>query len=592
MSIEGTPIAIDPSTLATSHEGLARRFLRNPLGVVSLAVLVVVTLVGLLAPWIMPQDPNLSSLAMTNAPIGGQYLLGGDSSGRDILSRLIAAINVSMESALIVAGVAAVIGVPAGLIAGYFGRGFEAVSTWIFNLLQAFPVIVILLAIYSVIGSSSELLTAALGVLLSVSFFRLVRSLVIGVKNELYVDAARVSGLSNWRILGRHVLYVVRAPVIITASYIAGLGITLQSSLAFLGITNATVPTWGGMILEAFSNLYTSPIEVLWPAMALGITVGAFVLFGTAVRDTLEGPRVSSRRLKAPRRRTEGAALEDGGALLSVSGLSIGYPQGSKIRLVVDDVSLEVQPGEILGLVGESGSGKTQTAFAILGLLPESARVTAGTIRVNGANILNLPPARVGALRGKVIAYVPQEPMSNLDPSFTVGSQLVYGVRAVTRVSRAEAKKVILGLLARVGIADPERTFRAYPHEISGGMAQRVLIAGAVACNPNLLIADEPTTALDVTVQAEILDLLRDLQKESGMGVVLVTHNFGVVADLCDRVAVMKEGRIIESGPTREIFAMPQNDYTKKLLASILDDRSPLRRGNPGSTLAEKATAR
>jgi peptide/nickel transport system permease protein len=275
-----------------------------------------------------------------------------------------------------------------------------------------------------------------------------------------------------------------------------------------------------------------------------------------------------------------------------VSGLSIGYPQGSKIRLVVDDVSLEVQPGEILGLVGESGSGKTQTAFAILGLLPENAHVTAGTIRVNGANILALPPARVGALRGKVMAYVPQEPMSNLDPSFTVGSQLVYGVRAVTRVSRAEAKKVILGLLARVGIADPERTFRAYPHEISGGMAQRVLIAGAVACNPNLLIADEPTTALDVTVQAEILDLLRDLQKERGMGVVLVTHNFGVVADLCDRVAVMKEGRIIETGPTREIFAMPQQDYTKMLLASILDDRSPLRAGDPGSSASGKAATR
>jgi ABC-type dipeptide/oligopeptide/nickel transport system ATPase component len=182
-------------------------------------------------------------------------------------------------------------------------------------------------------------------------------------------------------------------------------------------------------------------------------------------------------------------------------------------------------------------------------------------------------------LRGAKIAYIPQEPMSNLDPSFTIGSQLTEPMRISLRIGRAEAKRRALALLERVGIPDPARTFAAYPHQLSGGMAQRVLIAGAVSCNPDLLIADEPTTALDVTVQAEVLDLLRDLQAEFNMGVLLVTHNFGVVADLCDRVSVMSAGRIVETGPTQSIFDGPLHPYTKSLFAAIIDDevRGPLR---------------
>jgi peptide/nickel transport system permease protein len=175
-------------------------------------------------------------------------------------------------------------------------------------------------------------------------------------------------------------------------------------------------------------------------------------------------------------------------------------------------------------------------------------------------------------LRGRKIAYIPQEPMSNLDPSFTVGSQLVEPLRLKLGLSRAEAKARALDLLAKVGIPNPERTYRAYPHEVSGGMAQRVLIAGAISCEPDLLIADEPTTALDVTVQAEVLNLLRDLEHELDMGVILVTHNFGVVADLCDRVSVMRNGRIVETGQVKSIFAHPEHEYTKSLFAAILDE--------------------
>jgi peptide/nickel transport system permease protein len=231
------------------------------------------------------------------------------------------------------------------------------------------------------------------------------------------------------------------------------------------------------------------------------------------------------------------------------------------------------------GLIGESGSGKTQTAFAVLGLLPRGGRITAGTVEYEGVRLDRASERELTAVRGRRIGYIPQEPMSNLDPSFTIGSQLVEPLRVGLGLSKKDAKEKSLALLERVGIPDPKRTFAAYPHEISGGMAQRVLIAGAVSTDPDLIIADEPTTALDVTVQAEVLDVLRSLQDERHMAMLLVTHNFGVVADLCDRVSVMQAGLIVETGPVRSIFHHAEHPYTESLLAAILDEgpaRPPL----------------
>ncbi|WP_415856257.1 ABC transporter ATP-binding protein, partial [Sinomonas sp. G460-2] len=258
-------------------------------------------------------------------------------------------------------------------------------------------------------------------------------------------------------------------------------------------------------------------------------------------------------------------------ALLRVSGLEVAYGHGPTAK-VVHGVTLHVEEGEVLGLVGESGSGKTQTAFSILGLLPEGGRVSGGSMVFDGRELTTLGDVGRRALRGTDIAYIPQEPMSNLDPTFRIGYQLTVPLRKRLRLSKREATDHALALLARVGISDPEKVFRSYPHEISGGMAQRVLIAGAVSCNPRLLIADEPTTALDVTVQAEVLDLLRDLQRERGMAVIMVTHNFGVVADICDRVAVMQAGRIVETDSVETILTRPSDPYTRRLLDSMLDD--------------------
>jgi ABC-type dipeptide/oligopeptide/nickel transport system ATPase component len=263
--------------------------------------------------------------------------------------------------------------------------------------------------------------------------------------------------------------------------------------------------------------------------------------------------------------------------LLDIEDLAVGYPQpdGSVTR-VVDNVSLSIRRGEVHGLIGESGSGKTQTAWSVLGLLPSGGEILEGSIRLGGEDLSRVSTAKMRDIRGGRIAYIPQEPMSNLDPSFTIGSQLTEPMRVKLGVSKADAKARALKLLGQVGIPHPERTFASYPHELSGGMAQRVLIAGAVSCEPDLVIADEPTTALDVTIQAEILDLLRELQRELGVTILVVTHNFGVVADLCDRVSVMQKGRIVETGSTRSLFASPQHPYTRSLFDAILDE-SPAR---------------
>lgn len=589
------PIA--PSSLG--RVSLMRRLLRNPTGIASLVFLAVVAIITLIGQYITPFDPSLASLQLILQPPGPEHLLGTDSAGRDVLSRLLVATQVSIAAALLGLVVALVVGVTAGLIAGYFGGWFDQVSSWLTGLVMALPGIVVLLAARSVLGPSVWISMAIFGLLLSPAFFRLVYAAVTAVRHELYVDAARVSGLSDLRIIGRHILSVVRAPVIIQSAIIAGIAIAIQSGLEFLGIGDMSVPTWGAMLSEGFAQIYRMPVLLLWPSLAIGLTSMALVLLANAMRDELQrSTRPSRRRRRSaaagatvePERvpvvshlNDERADVRQGELLLSVRDLVVGYdkPDGSITR-VVRGVSLDIRRGEVHGLIGESGSGKTQTAFSILGLLPSGGRVVSGSIVFDGAEIAGLNERGYRGIRGSRIAYIPQEPMSNLDSSFTIGSQLVEPMRVNLGLSKKEATERALALLDRVGIPNPKRTFAAYPHEVSGGMAQRVLIAGAVSCDPELLIADEPTTALDVTVQAEVLDLVRDLQEERHMGLLLVTHNFGVVADLCDRVSVMQSGLIVETGPVRSIFAHAEHPYTKSLLESILEDgpaRGPLAGG-------------
>ncbi len=566
-----------------------RKLLRDPQAVISLSILVIVFVLGVLTPLITAHGPNETDLNAINAPVGTPgYLLGADESGRDIFARLLHSINTAAISALLGTSVALIVGVIGGLVGGYFGRITQSTTEWLFSLVMTFPGVLLLIILMPVTRGDYRPTMLILGVLLAPGIYRIVRNLVLGVKNELYVDAARVSGLGDVRILGRHVLFVVRGPIIIAAAFLAGTSIGVQSGLAFLGVGSIEVPSFGAMIASGFRNLYIAPTQFLWPALLLGVITASLVLLGNSLRDAFEGAKPKASKVGAGQRvvgAPSSPASADTEGLLEIRDLGIAYPAASGgLTDVVRGVTLRIRSGEILGLVGESGSGKSQTAFATLGVLPNEAVIVSGSIRFDGQELVGLTEAKMRALRGREIAYIPQEPMSNLDPSYRIGSQLVEGVRSSSRMSTAAATELMLSLLARVGIADPQRTFDSYPHEISGGMAQRVLIAGAVASRPKLLIADEPTTALDVTVQAEILELLRDLQAEMDMAVLLVTHNFGVVADVCDRIAVMQSGVIVEEGETAAIFSAPRHPYTKMLLDSILDEQS-VRTDGPSRTI-------
>jgi peptide/nickel transport system ATP-binding protein len=254
--------------------------------------------------------------------------------------------------------------------------------------------------------------------------------------------------------------------------------------------------------------------------------------------------------------------------LLEVRDLSVRFDTDDGTVHAVDGMSLELAPRQVLGIVGESGCGKSVTALSVLGLLPKTATVT-GSARFEGAELLGAPRSRLRKIRGREISFVFQEPMTSLNPVLRVGNQIDEVLREHMDLSRAEARQRAVELLDLVHIPDPKRRVEEYPHQLSGGMRQRVMIAIALACDPKILIADEPTTALDVTIQAGILDLLRELRERLGTAIILITHNLGVVADLADRVVVMYAGRKAEEAPVGELFAHPQHPYTIGLLGAV-----------------------
>ncbi|GAA1924728.1 dipeptide/oligopeptide/nickel ABC transporter permease/ATP-binding protein [Microbacterium aoyamense] len=592
-----------------SNPHILRQLLRQPIALGSLVFLGLVILIAIIGPLIAPYNPNPPSLQLILAPPSPEHLLGADGAGRDVLSRLLVATQMTIAAALVAVVTSLVIGVASGLIAGYYRGWFDATASWVTSLMMALPGMVVLLAARAVLGPSVWWAMFIFGLLIAPAYYRLVYAAVSGVRNELYVDAARVSGLGDGRIIGRHILSVVRAPIIVQTAIIGGIAIAIQSGLEFLGVGDPNVPTWGQMLSDGFANIYRQPLLMLWPSLAIALTSIALTLLANSMRDVLERTVVVRRRRRRAVTTLTGSiaavtttvsagggdGVEDAAEFpliegrtivhednstdaqrevaLSVKDLRVAYEQADRSDIeVVRGVSLDIRKGEVHGLIGESGSGKTQTAFSILGLLPRGGRVSAGSIDYEGIELADGSDRVYAGIRGARIGYIPQEPMSNLDPSFTVGYQLIEPMRKHLGISKKEARERALALLDRVGIPNPARTLAAYPFELSGGMAQRVLIAGAVSTDPDLIIADEPTTALDVTVQAEVLDLLRDLQRERHMAMLLVTHNFGVVADLCDRVTVMQQGRFVEQGPVRTILGDPSHPYTKSLLDAILDE--------------------
>lgn len=585
MSIE---TATEPD-LTAPGEGAKRRsvlaqLFRNPQGAIWLTYLLVLVVVAIVAPWMALYDVNVTDLAATNAPpLSPGHPLGGDGAGYDIYSRLIWGVRQTLVAVIIIVTVSVLAGATTGLIAGFYRGRFEIIAGFISDAIMSLPGVVLLIALYAVTGPNLTAAMGVFGIIVAPTYYRLVRSIVITVRKELYVDAARVSGLSDFRIVGRHILWAVRAPIIIHSSFIMAAGIGIEAGVAFIGLGNPAGASWGTTLQRSFNGIYNNPWGVVWPSLIISVTVLAFILLGNALSDVLQSSarskvlsrgqreKLVSRASKHVQRTQEPitTGLEGRGRpLLSIRDLRIGYAKADgTVNEVVHGVNFDLYRGEIHGLVGESGSGKSQIAFSVLGILPREALILGGSVLLDDQDLM-ADAAAMRAARGRRIAYIPQEPMSNLDPSFTVGSQLIYGLRAARPMSKEDARRELIGLLARVGIKDPERVMGMFPHEISGGMAQRVLICGAVASGPDIIIADEPTTALDVTVQADVLDLLRELSEERGLAMIVVTHNLGVVADLCNAVTVMKDGQFVERATVDELFENPKANYTQQLLQS------------------------
>jgi oligopeptide/dipeptide ABC transporter ATP-binding protein len=460
----------------------------------------------------------------------------------------------------------------------------------------------------ALIPQNEDAAMLVLGVLGAPGVLRVVRGATLQVRDDLYIAAARVSGVSHSRIVVRHVLPRIKGPVIVQASLFASAALLFETGLGFLGLaTNPLEPTWGGMVAEAFTVI-TRDSWLLYPSGAtIALCILAFGVLGDAIRDATatadgtERPARARRRTRrpspapvspaavspapvspaavspaavSPAASPAGPAVPAGpaapapDAVLDVAGLTVTVAAPDGDRVLVDDVRLSVAPGETVGLLGESGCGKSITALAILRLLPPAVEVSGGRVTFEGQDITALPGRAFARLRGSGLGYVSQEPMSSLDPAYTVGAQLGEVVRRHDRCSRPAARRRVSELLAQVKIPDPGAVAGKYPHELSGGMAQRVALAIALAGRPRLLVADEPTTALDVTVQSHILALLRDLQRETGMAILLVTHDWGVVADICHRVVVMYAGQPVEFADAQAMFDQPRHPYTEGLLRS------------------------
>jgi peptide/nickel transport system permease protein len=551
-----------------------RRLLRRPVAMVACGYLAVIVGVAVVAPIALPgvSGEFAGDIAAANRGPSLHHLLGTDQLGRDVLERLLVGTQVTMLGVAEALIVALVLGIPLGLIAGYVGGWTDRAVSWLADLSFSIPFILIAVVVLSVFPGSMLAAMVTLGVLAAPGLMRVVRSVTLPVREDLFVEAAEISGLSRRYILSRHILPRIAGPVIVQASLLAALALVAQTGFAFLHLLQAPpAASWGGMVADGATELLSNSWLIWPPGILIALTVLAFCLLGDAVRDTAAEtwqPGAFSRRAsRASSRRPAPSVPEASGSrLLSIDDLSVGFSSRAGTTRVVDRVSFGVAPGETVGIVGESGCGKTVTASAILGLLPGNGRIEEGSVFFCGRDLAVLPERELRRVRGKEIALVSQEPMISLDPAFKVGSQLEEALRHHLGLSRAAARVRATELLGTVQL--PASVARLYPHELSGGMAQRVSIARALAGEPKLLIADEPTTALDVTVQAEILALLRELKATRDTAILLITHDWGVVADVCDRVVVMYAGQVVEQADLPVVFGEPLHPYTKALLAS------------------------
>ncbi len=520
---------------------------------------------ALAAPLLPLPDPVRMDVAHRLAAPGSLHLLGQDEYGRDVLARLLWGARVSLSVALTASLAASVLGTLLGVLGGYFRGVVEVLTVRAMDVVLCFPPLLLALLVVTLAGPGAATLMLVLSVLYVPGFARIAYAGVLATGAQDFVEAVRVLGASSGRIMLRTVLPNVLGPVLVQFSLTCAAAIVLESGLSFLGLgVVPPAPSWGLMIRGARATMDQAPLLLLWPCLALTLTILAVNAFCDALQGVLD-PRAVVRSRRAFGRAAPGlppSAARTGAGILEVRGLTVEIATPAGPIRPVRDVSLSVAAGETLAVVGESGSGKSLTGLAILGLLPPAARAVAGEAWVAGQDTLRLHAPALRRLRGGTAAIIFQDPLSSLNPVHRIGRQIAEGMAGPGRMGRA------VQLLARVGIPDPAARARAFPHELSGGMRQRAMVALAIARSPKLLIADEPTTALDATIQAQVLDLLAGLRAERGMAMVFITHSLPVVSEIAGRVAVMYAGEVVEEGPVAEVFARPLHPYTAALLAS------------------------
>lgn len=565
---------------------------------IALGTLVVVALTALFAPLIATYDPLATGLTRGPAAPDAAHWFGTDRQGRDVFSRLVHGASYSLVIGLGATVVALLAASVLGAIAATAHKWVSEALMRVLDMVMSFPGIALAVMLVTVLGQSLPVLVLTIAFLYTPQLTRVIRANIISQFGEDYVAAVRVMGASTPRILIKHVARNCLAPILVFATVLVADAIVFEASLSFIqaGVPDPE-PSWGN-VMAAGRQLVMS--GGWWPTLFSGalitITVLALNILAEGMTDAMAAPRSRSNvnasavsaaidQLEKPKQAASATApaaslqqsldhlraveldrndrLVHAGSeppLLEVRNLSIAFPRHGDVD-VVDNVSFSVRPGETMALVGESGCGKSITSLAIMGLLDPRARIR-GEILFEGKNLLTMSERERNPLRGTGIAMIYQDALSSLNPAMLIRSQMAQ------LTSRGGTRSAV-ELLEIVGL-DPVRTLNSYPHELSGGQRQRVLIAMALTRNPKLVIADEPTTALDVTVQKQVVDLLNRLREELGFAMLFVSHDLALVAELSHRIAVMYAGQLVEQGLTREILTQPIHEYTRGLLGAVL----------------------
>jgi oligopeptide/dipeptide ABC transporter ATP-binding protein len=573
---------------------MVRAFLRAPSGVIGLVIIALLVIDAIVAPRVLSgQAENIDITAQNQGP-SWNHLLGTDQLGRDLLARTLVAAELSLKIALGAAALAFVLGIAIGVTTAVVGRRTRPVIQRLIDTMIAFPALIVVIFISTIVGRGVPGALIGVGIAGSFGFARFVSTQALAVGGQDFVAAARVLGVSRRRLMYRYVVPNIAEPLIISLSFILTFGLLAVAGLSFVGLgVQPPDYDWGGLLTDGVKVIYSTPQAALVPAGALAITALAFGFFGEALARSTNPllwtlSKEEQRQLDTPAdeseerpagadaapavgawRRNGASAPPTGEAALEVEDLVVSFPGRERPVEVVKGVSFSVPVGGVLGIVGESGSGKTMTMLSIGGLVPYPGRVT-GRVSLHGHDLAVLPGTARRRLLAKELAYVFQDPMSSLNPALTVGRHLTERAEKLPGMARRPARALAAARLREVHLPVPELQLRRYPHQLSGGMRQRVLIAMGLTTEPSLLICDEPTTALDVTIQAQIMDVLAEVNSgHRETAIVLISHNLALVAQNCHRILVMYAGRIVEDLDQRELLTDPRHPYTRALLGAL-----------------------